>query len=68
MCSSNSDDEAIAGQIHSLNSRAIAEMMLSATYAKHIAVIFLVVTCGATAPVNLVGDLMLLIIRSSRYF
>ena len=47
---------------------AMAVMMLSANYSKHITVVFIVVTCGATAPKNLIGDLRLLIIGSSKYF
>ena len=45
---------------------ASAQMMLSTNYSNHVAVVFLVATCGVTAPMNLVGDLRKLIISKNR--
>ena len=66
MCTSNKDDEAIAGQIHSLHSlRMLAiAVMMPIIQNIEIAVVFIVVTCGATAPVNL----RLYLIGFSEYF
>ena len=43
-------------------------MIVPTNYSKHIAVVFIVVTRGATAPMNLVGDLRWLIIGFSSTF